>query len=127
MFGSQVIEVGIGLAFVYLLLSMLCSVISEWIAGRFALRAQNLEEGMRSLFTDGKLADGTALSDAIYKHGLVQSLFRSGGSKPAYIPSEVFASTLLTVLVPADGNPFKGVEAARLQRIEGSPMRAVSA
>jgi len=55
MFGSEILEVAIGLAFVYLLLSLVCSVMNEWIAGVFSMRAKNLEVGIQSLFSDGTL------------------------------------------------------------------------
>ena len=89
MFGSEILDIGIGVAFVYLLLSLVCSVLNEWIAGVMGLRAKNLEAGIRSLFSDGKLtipASGDSpkiekfLADAIYDHGLIQSQFRADWS-----------------------------------------------
>src|SRR5437763_10141961 len=44
--GSTVLEVGIGLVLMYLLLSLLASVINEMIAQLFALRAKTLEDGL---------------------------------------------------------------------------------
>src|SRR6266567_2463380 len=121
MFNSTTLEVAIGMAFVYLLLSLFCTAINEGIAGIFASRAKNLEKGIRSLFTEGlkieevKVDDVIAkkavtLADAIYNHGLIQSLYRSGKgelekearSLPSYIPSRVFASALLDVVFPDD-------------------------
>jgi hypothetical protein len=106
---SGIVEVAIGLAFVYLLLSLLCSVVNEWIAGILGSRAYNLEKGIRCLFTNGNLNSTTSLADAVYDHGLIQSLyqtgfwdkvfFRRGG--PAYIPPDIFATTLVNLLLPA--------------------------
>ncbi|HEX8967282.1 MAG TPA: hypothetical protein VF937_05335 [Chloroflexota bacterium] len=45
-FGSAVVEVGIGLAFMYLLLSLVVTVVNELIAQLFALRARTLEQGL---------------------------------------------------------------------------------
>lgn len=106
MFGSAILEVGIGLALVYLLLSLFCSVLSEWIAWFFNMRAKNLEKGIRSLFNDGKLPNQTDIADALYKHGLIQSLYRKG-TKPSYIPAEIFSKTLWDVLAPADSSGSK--------------------
>ena len=37
------LDVAIGLAFVYLLLSLICTAMNEWIATIFRLRAQTLK------------------------------------------------------------------------------------
>jgi hypothetical protein len=134
MFNSTMLEVAIGMAFVYLLLSLFCTAFNEAIAGILGSRARNLEKGIRSLFTDGLKSNGgddgkggitpaISLTEAIYDHGLVQSLYRSTGSEkatglfgiftsklPSYIPSRTFSSALLDILFPqtsytAEGNP----------------------
>ncbi len=40
MFGSTILEVAIGLLFVYLLLSLLCSAVAEYIEAKFNNRAK---------------------------------------------------------------------------------------
>jgi hypothetical protein len=35
LFGSPVLEVGIGLAFVYLLLALICTTLNEWLLSYF--------------------------------------------------------------------------------------------
>ena len=125
MFNSTTLEVAIGLALIYLLLSLFCTAINEAIAGFLGSRARNLEKGIQSLFTEGKANeaktdDGAtkkalSLADAIYNHGLIQSLYRSGSGTaaerniknlPSYIPSRVFASALLDIVFPDDkANP----------------------
>jgi hypothetical protein len=128
MLNSTTLEVAIGMALIYLLLSLFCTAINEAIAGILGSRAKNLEKGIQSLFTDGlKSAAGTSsdggvipavtLAEAIYGHGLVQSLYKStaserpnhwynkfGSSFPSYIPARTFSSALLDILFPA-GEP----------------------
>lgn len=124
MFNSTTLEVAIGMAFIYLLLSLFCTAFNEAIASILGSRAKNLEKGIESLFTGGlKSAEGkdamgavvpaVTLTEAIYDHGLVQSLYRSIASEqatgllsrlgthlPSYIPSRTFSSALLDVLFP---------------------------
>ena len=123
MLNSTTLEVAIGMALVYLVLSLFCTAINEAIAGFFGSRARNLEKGIKSLFTGGLKsaatdAGGTAvpavtLAQAIYDHGLIQSLYRSTPAEkagtwftkfrstlPSYIPSPIFASTLFDVIFP---------------------------
>jgi hypothetical protein len=130
MFGNEIIEVGIGLAFVYLLLSLICTVVNEWIAGVLGSRARNLEAGISSLFSDGKLtipATGNApavtkaIADAVYDHGLIQSLYRTDwldkllkrDGRPSYIPANLFALALVDTLAPADAGAPKSIAAVR--------------
>lgn len=102
MFGSAILEVGISLAFVFMLLSLIASAIQEAVEGWLKVRASNLEKGIQELLQDGKLAE------AIYRHplivGLYQGPYRTGRSNlssvlPTYIPAGHFASALLDLVV----------------------------
>jgi hypothetical protein len=108
MFSSGILDVAIGMAFVYLLLSLLCTAINEWIAALFNLRGTNLEKGIRSLFSDGKFVGGKDIADVLYAHGLVKSMYRDK-TLPSYIPSRTFALALLDTLAPADASGSKTV------------------
>jgi Na+-transporting methylmalonyl-CoA/oxaloacetate decarboxylase gamma subunit len=48
MFGSVVLDVAIGMGFVYLLLSLIASVIQEMLATFMQLRPANLLKGLHS-------------------------------------------------------------------------------
>jgi hypothetical protein len=74
MLGSVVLDVAIGMAFVYLLLSLIASVAQEILAAFLQLRAMNLVRGIRSLFSGERLW-ATDLTEAIYTHGLVRGLY----------------------------------------------------
>src|SRR5882724_11562891 len=111
MFGSSALEVAIGLVFTYLLLSLLCSAINEWIAGVFSLRARKLAAGIKSLLQD---ETGLGLAKALYSHGLIDGLSKKsqkpddqeplkGKDGPSYIPPRTFATALmdnLGILLP---------------------------
>jgi hypothetical protein len=101
-FGSTMLEVAIGLIFVYLLMSLLCSAFSELINALFRLRAKDLEKGIARLLDDSFNADGTVktgtdgsskLSDRFFKNPLVVGLAEKG-KKPSYIPSRIFSLAL---------------------------------
>lgn len=121
---SGIVEVAVCLAFVYLLLSLLCSVVNEWIAGILGSRAANLEKGIQSLFTDGKLKGDLSIATAIYNHGLIQSLYTESrwdkillrfGRKigPSYIAPQLFTSTLVNLLLSTTQAVTNSVEALR--------------
>ena len=73
MFGSVVLDVAIGLSFVYLIMSLICSALREGIEARLKTRALLLERGIRELLKD---AGGNQLAEKLYKHPLVSSLYR---------------------------------------------------
>jgi hypothetical protein len=55
--GIPMLDVAIGLAFLFFLLSVVCSSVGEAIAAVFKLRAKNLETGIRSLLGDPEKAE----------------------------------------------------------------------
>ncbi len=75
MFGSSILDVAIGMAFIYLLLSLIASTIQEALSAIVQSRAANLEHGIRSLFSGGKLGDHYFV-DLLYKHGLIRGLYQ---------------------------------------------------
>ncbi|MDF0642686.1 MAG: hypothetical protein P0111_01540 [Nitrospira sp.] len=98
MFGSMALELAISMVFVYLLLSLLCTAINEWIAGLMALRPKTLEQGIRNLLND---RTGTGFAKRLYDHPLIRGLSEQG-HKPSYIPSRVFALAFLDMIAPVD-------------------------
>ncbi len=71
MFGSSILEVAIGVIFVYLLLSLICTAINEGIASFINKRGQNLFEGIKNLLNDPTF---TGLAQQLYTHGLVNGI-----------------------------------------------------
>ena len=87
MFGSVVLDVAIGMAFVYLLLSLIASVVQEMLAAFMQLRAANLERGLRSLFSGDSLGSEMDLVNCIYDHGLVRGLYSDPKRDSGKLPS----------------------------------------
>jgi len=99
LFGSTALEVAIGMIFVYLLLSLLCSAISEYIESVFNFRAKDLRRGIELLLNDhdadGSPAEkGEDYASKLYAHGLIRPLYRSANKLPSYIPARTFALAL---------------------------------
>jgi hypothetical protein len=86
-FGSTLLEVAIGVIFVYLLLSLLCSAFSELIESFIKYRARDLEKGI------GKLLDNPKLAEDFFNHPLIKPL----GEKPSYIPARTFSLALWNI------------------------------
>ncbi len=92
MFGSTVLELAIGLVFVYLLLAVFCTAITEAISRRMKLRAVILREGIENL-----LAGMPGGAQKIYGHPLIANLARKG-EMPSYIAPRTFAVALMDLV-----------------------------
>jgi hypothetical protein len=68
MFGSEILDIIIGLIFVYFLLSLVCSAINEYIASITNKRGKVLVQGIEALLKD------SGVTDAFYEHPLVATL-----------------------------------------------------
>lgn len=108
MFGSQVLEVALGLAFVYLVLSIICSGIKEAIAGAFSLRSKTLEQAIGNMLND----HDHNIADRFYTHPLIARTARPGG-RPAYIPASNFALALFETIAPPPGSQPKTTQDLR--------------
>lgn len=105
LFNSTVLDVAIGLAFVYLLLSIMCTTVNEWISGILKTRSKNLEEGIRRLLDDQPLGD-THFVDAFYKHPVISGMMRTGGH-PSYLAGRTFAAAVMDLVTPTVKGPIK--------------------
>ena len=124
MFGSAVLEVLIGLVFVFLVLSVVCSALNEGWAGLTAARARVLELGIRQLL-------GAELTKRFFAHARIAALSppdrwgfvtHSGIRKrPSYIANTAFAEVTLDLLAPAsevvDGQVLRHAAGARLWKL----------
>ena len=127
MLGSSVLDVAIGLMFLYLLLSLLVTGINELIETWLKNRARDLEVGLKELLE----GDSKLLTD-LYNHRMLFGLFRGrygapGVQLPSYIPSRSFALALMDLICPAtaqtgggSGWP-SGADGATLDRPDGAP------
>jgi hypothetical protein len=92
MFNSSILDVAIGLAFVYLLLGLMGTTVNEWWAQMRRLRSRTLQEGMLRLLTDPKL------SQDFYDHPLIKALMSPDGKHPSYISASTFAHVLIDLV-----------------------------
>ncbi|HEX3531970.1 MAG TPA: hypothetical protein VH988_33340, partial [Thermoanaerobaculia bacterium] len=117
MFGSSVLEVAIGVVFVYLLLSLIVTAATELISGFLKWRSNSLWEGIRKLLD----ADGAETwVKALYDHPLVNGMAQPDkftgspkGKGPSYIPSRTFAVALLEVIKESGSAGEVGLNALR--------------
>ncbi|HZS39299.1 MAG TPA: hypothetical protein VFF06_20850 [Polyangia bacterium] len=108
---SQIFGVIIGLAFTYLLLSLICTAMNEVAAWFFELRSKTLRQGIATLLGEpgpknlwGRFGHWIMMKTPtgpmvtwLYDHALVKTLAQ-GQMLPSYIPSRTFATAVLDLL-----------------------------
>jgi hypothetical protein len=93
MLGLDTLDVAIGLVFVYLMVSFVCSAAVEAVELIFKQRPKKLYDGITELLGSQWVKD-------LYEHPLVTSLYKNAfagrsGELPSYIPARNFALTVL--------------------------------
>ncbi len=101
MLDSAVLDVAIGLIFVFVILSLACSALNETISGMFNWRAQFLRRGIANLLEPANLERGLEQTGKLLEHPLLNAFVRpvTPRSKrrhyPSYVPSRTFVAALL--------------------------------
>jgi len=109
MLNSGVLEVAVGLAVVFILVSTVCTSVREALETLLKTRAAYLEYAIRELLDD-RAGDG--LARRFFQHPLINGLFRDayeprplepslfarGGDMPSYIPARSFATALIDLV-----------------------------
>lgn len=128
---GAVIDIGIGLAFVFALTALVCTGLQEWLSASLNLRGRTLWEGVQSMLLanaqnpGGKPDPGHQLDQRLATHPLVtgrvadrfgplellrwlagrrQPMANTGDAKPSYMDAATFA----TALADAIGAEWKG-------------------
>ncbi|MBN1698441.1 MAG: hypothetical protein JW881_13080 [Spirochaetales bacterium] len=124
MSGSGILDLFIGLSFIYFFLSLVCMWINEILAALFGMRQKNLVMLVVNLLDPGNAhtagkklfhptvspvsgsrpetdeKPGSNIVRAFFEHPLINSLSKKG-KLPSYIPGREFALTLQDMLVEA--------------------------
>lgn len=93
MFGSNILEVAIGMILVFLLFSLVAAAVREAGTGLFKGRGRYLRRGIEEL-----LHGDAELVDAFYAHPQIYALYEGTESRkafPSYIPARNFALALM--------------------------------
>jgi hypothetical protein len=98
MFGSQILEVVIGVTLIFLVLSIGCSGFKEVIASVLSLRSKTLVKALRNMLQNGD----RDLAAELMEHPLIARTAKPG-EHPAYISARSFSQAMLDLLAPAGG------------------------
>jgi hypothetical protein len=123
MFGSSIIDIAIGMVFIYLLLSLICSAANELIERYSRKRGTDLENGLKEMLRSDDLVK------MVYEHPLVYSLYSKPyvpGAKtlPSYIPARNFALALMDIAAPESIKGAAGASSTLPPRFNAEAIRA---
>ena len=91
---TVIIQVAIGIIFVWVILAVITSQVQEWIASSLAWRAKMLEDAIEQMLGNPEV------KNKLYKHPLIQGLYSSNGKrKPGGIPQDKFALVLFEEVI----------------------------
>lgn len=91
---NAVIDVGLGLVLMYLMLSLACTMINEFVASLMQLRASLLSSSLVQLIDDKQVYA------TFQNHGLIETQRNAAGGKPSYLSSYAVATALIDSLDP---------------------------
>jgi hypothetical protein len=96
---STILDVVIGLVFVYLFLSVICTQINEWIAGGLGLRSKTLATAIEQLLDkqNGSKDPTQSFLEQFYSHPLISGMKAPGNGNLSYLPSRTFATAVIDI------------------------------
>lgn len=103
MFQNSAIDVAVGLSLMYLVLSLFCTVVNEFIATRLDLRSRTLAAGLKELLDD------PVVRNAFYDHGLISGTQKALANSRLVLTRSAPDAT--TVATPAPAAPAAVVAA----------------
>jgi hypothetical protein len=86
---NAALDIAIGLVLMYLVLSLMGTVVNEYIATLLKLRATTLRDALKQIL------DNRALHADFYNHGLIDSAKATTGDHVSYLSGQTFAMALL--------------------------------
>ncbi|MDI1445428.1 hypothetical protein [Polyangium sp. 6x1] len=119
---STILDVAIGISFVFMLLSVIASAVTEAISGVLSLRSVTLRQGIERLLKD------RTLTDKVYAHPLIDGLTKDDDSDPSYIPSDLFARALIDAVAGWKDGADQSRRPERMGLLRGMlsvPLRAI--
>lgn len=131
LFNSIILDVIIGLVFVYLLLAILCTAANEWVAALTRRRGEMLRKGIKQLLSDQPIRGETnpqAFVREFYKHPLITSMTHDA-NHPTYISPRNFAAVVTDILTASKPGiiAFEDLEAGAVALPEGHVKKSILA
>jgi hypothetical protein len=131
LFNSTILDVVIGIIFVYLLLAILCTAANEWVAALTKRRGEMLRKGIKQLLANQPTPNENNSEGFVrefYQHPLITSLIHDA-KHPTYLSSRTFAAVVTDIMTAAKPGTiaFEDLEAGAKALPDGQVKRSVLA
>ena len=103
LFNSTVLDVAVGLVFIYLLHAIFCTTATESIAGILKTLSNTLSKGIAGLLDNQPFKEATFLGE-FYKHPVITGMMQDGGH-PSYLSSRAFAVDITDLIARPGPGP----------------------
>ncbi|MFT5167631.1 MAG: hypothetical protein ACI8P3_002869 [Saprospiraceae bacterium] len=114
MFGSGILDLVIGLVFIYFIMSLISSAVREIFANMRDLRYRHLRDWFQNILKDDSFRDD------IMKHHLIAGLTIKD-KKPSYIPDNIFSTVVFDLFVSKWGKKEGQTENGDQKKPDGQP------
>jgi hypothetical protein len=136
MFGSQTLDIAVGLVLLFLLVSIMLTALNEAIEAKLKTRAADLEKAIEQLLDDPG-SESRAMVEKFYNHPLIFSLFPDGyvtrvkskwfgrssaPNLPSYIPRDLFSGAVLDMVRRGEASDHVKKLVGRIQEMQGSDL-----
>jgi hypothetical protein len=101
MYLQEILEVAIGLVFVWLVTSVATMSLQEWLGSILNLRAKDMEKAITQML------NGEDMTRQFYAHPLIANLYKPSkktgnkGRLPSYLPAQKFGAALFALVIKA--------------------------
>jgi hypothetical protein len=118
-----ILQVAIGICFVFLLFSLIVSAINELVQAMLSMRAAQLKAGIGELLQDREFENA---AKEFCAHPLISCLSKGADGRPSYIASRTFVTTVIDLVRNGQivANNIKGADlATQIANIQNLELR----
>jgi hypothetical protein len=131
LFNSTILDVVIGIIFVYLLLAILCTAANEWVAAVTKRRGEMLRKGIKQLLANQPTPSKNNPEGFVrefYEHPLITSMMHDA-KHPTYLSARTFAAVVTDIMTAAKPGTiaFEDLEAGANALPDGQVKKSVLA
>lgn len=114
MLGSPILDVALGVVFMFLVLSLLTTAVNEVIATALSRRSKFLEKWLVNFLGDDQR------KDAFLRQPMIRSLWDEKGNRtPSYIDNKIFTQALMRYLAGDEAISTKTIQTIDNERVKG--------
>jgi hypothetical protein len=129
LFNSNILDVVIGVVFVYLTLAILCTAANEWVAALTKRRGKMLQKGIKQLLANQptkKDGDPEGFVQVFYRHPIITKIHQ-GDHHPAYLSARNFTAVVTDIITTSKTTSYEDLQTGAAALPDGDVRTSVLA